>query len=200
MARLSTEQWRSIRDSWEFDSDQPSLTVSASRAGEKFNFKSPAKSSVSLRMTNDANAGKPWKRHGSLEGINVRAHRKADAMVGSGGEDRSEVNDPDGELNAISHKKELAVEESTDLRAEVIARHRREWMTIIILQNEALVDRKVDHKLAFEKSKLAKINTEIIKLRQDGERRAWGLDDISVDVSKLSDAQLQDLIAGKMPR
>ncbi len=156
MARLTTEQWRSVRDSWEFDPDQPSLTVSASRAGKKFNFKPPAKSSVSLRIANDASAGKSWKRYGTLEGINVRAHRKADGLVCSDNEIIGELNDPNGDLNVISHKKELAEEESEDFRAIIIARHRQEWKIALQLQQEAWVGRKVDVTISFNLSKLAK--------------------------------------------
>ncbi|WP_432744250.1 hypothetical protein ABXJ76_03815 [Methylobacter sp. G7] len=196
MARLTQKNWQAVRDVWEFDSDQPSMTVASERAGAKFGFKPPPKGTLSLHMGNDAKAGVPWVRRGTMTGIVSAAHRKADHLVNSDDEP-TKMNE---KLNAISAKKEQAGrDESEDLRAAVIARHRREWNIVLLLRQEALVDRKVDHKKSFEMSKLAKINAELTKIQQDGERRAWGLDDIAVDVTKLSDAQLQDLIAGKMP-
>jgi hypothetical protein len=79
----------------------------------------------------------------------------------------------------------------------VIARHRLEWNVSRVLSNEALKERKGNTKDAFDKAKLAKISTEIIKIRQDGERKAWGLDELGdFDPSKLSDDQLDKIIAG----
>jgi hypothetical protein len=201
MTKLTQEQWQAVRDEWEYGPDQPSMSVASTRAGKKLGFKPPVKSSISVRMTSDARAGNIWSRSGTMAGIVQGAHKKADAMVTSDGEPVNRTQrsvQTNGEPNAHNDKKEKAHrEESEDLRAEVIARHRREWQIAAILRNEALQDRKVDVKAAFDKAKLAKITTEMLKIQQDGERKAWGLEDINIDVSSLTDAQLEDLIAGK---
>jgi len=88
-------------------------------------------------------------------------------MVGSDGAPK----ELDGKLDASSTKKEQAArEESEDLRAEVIARHRTEWRQIVALRQEALAIRSNNPHGAFAKSKLAKINAEITAIQQAGER------------------------------
>ena len=52
-------------------------------------------------------------------------------------------------------------------------------------------------KEAFEKAKLAKILAESLSIQHICECRAWGLDVIEYDLSKLSDDQLQNLVKGK---
>jgi len=79
----------------------------------------------------------------------------------------------------------------------VIARHREEWKIPRMLLQESFTSRIGGTKDAFEKAKLAKITTEAIKIRQDGERKAWGLDDLGdFDPTKLSDAELDRIISG----
>ncbi|AHE97185.1 helix-turn-helix domain-containing protein [Thioalkalivibrio paradoxus] len=51
---------------------------------------------------------------------------------------------------------------------------------------------------AFEDLKAAKIHVETLKLIQEGERKAWGLD-MPVDLSALTDEQLAALASGRMP-
>ena len=55
-----------------------------------------------------------------------------------------------------------------------------------------------DKRVAFEDLKAAKITSETLKIVQDGERKAWGLD-LVVDVTKLTDEQLAAIAKGKMP-
>lgn len=49
-------------------------------------------------------------------------------------------------------------------------RHRREWDATQTLLEQALADHDM------ETAKLAKLVAETLKIRQEGERRAWGLD------------------------
>lgn len=56
------------------------------------------------------------------------------------------------------------------IRAKVLDRHRREWDGARNLIYQAI--KAAD----FDKAKLAKITSEAIKIVQDGERKAWGLD------------------------
>lgn len=177
--------WDAIRIAWEYDKDEPSMMVATRRAAEKHGFIPPSKTSVHRRMLSDKKNKNPWERRASLVGINQAAHRKADAMVYSDGERKAEV----------SAGIEQAVRsESEDARAEVLARHRNEWKQVVQLRQESIAVRKTDPDSAFNKARLAKIMAEITKIQQDGERRAWGLDDSGFDPSKLSDKELDDVI------
>lgn len=63
-----------------------------------------------------------------------------------------------------------AMSAAADERVAVIRRHRAEWEEHKAIIAEALATND------FEKAKLAKITAETIRLRQDGERKAWGID------------------------
>lgn len=65
---------------------------------------------------------------------------------------------------------ESAEETAVEMRAKVLERHRKEWNIPRALVNEAVQARN------FDKAKLAKITSETLKLVQDGERKAWGID------------------------
>jgi hypothetical protein len=67
-------------------------------------------------------------------------------------------------------KKAAALDAEAARRAQVVTRHRDEWDG-----HKGLVDRALAAK-NFEDAKLAKITAETLKIRQEGERRAWGLD------------------------
>ncbi|BCP56255.1 hypothetical protein K32_48720 [Kaistia sp. 32K] len=62
------------------------------------------------------------------------------------------------------------------LRETVLERHRKEWSAPRGLSAEALRLRDREPMKAFERAKLAKITAETLKLVQDGERQALGLD------------------------
>jgi|GEM_PF-944284 hypothetical protein len=65
---------------------------------------------------------------------------------------------------------ETSTEVATELRAKVLDRHRKEWNAPRTISYEAIKER------SFDKAKLAKITSETLKLIQDGERKAWGID------------------------
>lgn len=67
-------------------------------------------------------------------------------------------------------KKAQALAQEADRRRAVVARHKEEWD-----RHQSLIDEAVT-KGDFEKAKLAKITAETIKIRQEGERKAWGLE------------------------
>ena len=67
-------------------------------------------------------------------------------------------------------KKAAALSAAADARAAVIRRHQRQWDEHQRLIDESLVNRD------FEMAKLAKITAETIRIRQEGERKAWGMD------------------------
>jgi hypothetical protein len=96
-------------------------------------------------------------------------------------------------------KKAAAIDDEAGKLAEVVNRHRQEWKIVTTLRAEALLNRKVNPGESFTKLKIAKITAELTQIQQAGERRAWGLDE-NIDVSKMSDQQLQDIVSGKAPK
>lgn len=77
---------------------------------------------------------------------------------------------------SLSVEQEVVAEKETvelaavEARAKIIERHRTEWNAPRTLAYEAIKGRDMD------KAKLAKIAAETLKLVQEGERKAWGLD------------------------
>lgn len=67
-------------------------------------------------------------------------------------------------------KKAIAIDAEASRRADVTNRHRDEWD-----EHKNLADEAIGMK-DFEIAKLAKITAEMLKIRQEGERKAWGLD------------------------
>lgn len=80
MARLTIDLWQAIRTVWEYDPDEPTYNVAASRASEKFKFDVPAKTTIESRAKKEG-----WERRGSLNGINAAAQRKADKLTNPDG-------------------------------------------------------------------------------------------------------------------
>lgn len=70
-------------------------------------------------------------------------------------------------------KKAEALGRAADAKAAVILRHKAEWE-----RHQALMDEALDAG-DFDRAKLAKITAETLKIRQEGERRAWGIQDRS---------------------
>ena len=192
--------WAEIRRHWEYDPDEPTYLLACRRAGEKYDFSSPTKAGIAKRATSEG-----WERRGSMVGVNQAALRRADALVNSDG---SPVDAPVDGVSSPKRDAESARqaqesnEEAVDKRAEVGARHRTEWQQVAVLRQEALAKRHTDPAEAFNRLKIAKITAEITTLQQAGERKAWGMDVIidPADLANMSDAQLEAIAAGKMPR
>lgn len=73
-------------------------------------------------------------------------------------------------------KKAEALDNAAKEKAAVIQRHREEW---------AEHKKHIDEALAngdFEAAKLAKITAETLKIRQEGERKAWGIQEVAAQV------------------
>lgn len=68
-------------------------------------------------------------------------------------------------------KKAEALGAAAEQKAAVIERHRQEWEEQERLSKQAIVNAD------FEMAKLAKITAETLKIRQEGERKAWGISD-----------------------
>lgn len=69
-------------------------------------------------------------------------------------------------------KKAAALNRAAEDRAQVIERHRREWRAHEAIIVQVMADRD------FEGAKLAKITAETLKIRQEGERKAWGIAEV----------------------
>ena len=77
-----------------------------------------------------------------------------------------------GLVNTVDPKKKAeAVDRAADAKAAVILRHKEEWE-----QHQQLIRQAVESG-DFDAAKLAKITAETIKIRQEGERKAWGIQD-----------------------
>jgi hypothetical protein len=76
-------------------------------------------------------------------------------------------------------------DESIDVRAEVLERHRKEWGDLENFRKTALAAMKNAHEVgdkeAWSIAKLAadtaKANLSALEVKQQGERKAWGLGD-----------------------
>ena len=75
-------------------------------------------------------------------------------------------------------KKAEALNRAADAVAAVMIRHKAEWE-----RHQSLIDEALEAG-DFDKAKLAKITAETLKIRQEGERRAWGISDkVETEVS-----------------
>lgn len=97
-------------------------------------------------------------------------------------------------------KKAEAFDRAAEAKAAVIQRHKAEWDEHKRHIMEALEEGN------FDKAKLAKITAETLKIRQDGERKAWGIQDVlpphaqggnatvKIDLSRMEPQKLAELV------
>lgn len=99
------------------------------------------------------------KKEGWTPDLTEAVNRRAEAKV-------------NGVVNTVDPQKRAeAVDCAADRKAAVIVRHRIEWD-----KQQEISDRAMDTE-DFELAKLAKITAETLKIRQEGERKAWGIQD-----------------------
>ena len=187
MPRLTADQWDTLRAEYETGK---SLNAVAAQHGV-------SRGAVQKRA----------KSEGWTQDVSGAIHRKVAEKVAG--------------VVAGSHpkKKAEAIDAEAARRAAVIDKHRDEWEAARQMARAAKADhegvegrvpadiedpeerQKVLYgmkRTAFENLKAAKIHTETLKIIQEGERKAWGLD-LIVDVTQLTDEQLAALAAGRMP-
>lgn len=194
MGRLTKEQWSAVRASWEED-PVVSYLEAAQRVSSSHGFVVPSKAAISKKALIEH-----WSKTGELAIINEAAQRRADAL------------DIDPEVDDKDFSKIVAREESERLRAEVLARHRREWSEMEGFRRSALLKLKEAYdfkgELRDERQRwmIAKLSAESVRInfsslamKQDGEVTAWGLG-FNFDVKSLTDEQLEALIEGHLPR
>ena len=141
MARLTADQWETVRAEREAGASFPEL---AARHGVSHQ-------AISKRAKKEG-----WGDGTDLEGTIQRkvAEKVAGVVAGSNPKKRNEAADAEAER-----------------RAEVLRRHRDEWQDHVSLFTTRSI------KADFEVGKSAKISAEMLKIRQEGERKAWGLDE-----------------------
>ena len=99
------------------------------------------------------------KKEGWTPDLTKAVNRRAEAKV-------------NGVVNTVDPKKRAeAVDSAADRKAAVIMRHRDEWDKQQEISDRAMAAED------FELAKLAKITAETLKIRQEGERKAWGIQD-----------------------
>ncbi len=81
-------------------------------------------------------------------------------------------------------KKAEALDRAADAKAAVMLRHKEEWT-----RHQTLIDQALEAG-DFDKAKLAKITAETLKIRQEGERRAWGIREAPEEARRVSDVSV----------
>lgn len=156
--RHSADSWRSFRIMWEAD---PLKT-----------FEDIAKLSGCSRQAVGQRAKKEdWKKRVSPAAMAVAAQERADQIAKSPEPPAEPLKDPyEGENPGDSALASAVIEDGVEQRAKILQRHRSEWNGARKHVYTAINNGD------FDKAKLAKITAEALKIVQDGERKAWGLD------------------------
>ena len=117
--------------------------------------------------------GELSRRYGVTKAaISQRAKKEGWLQDVSGVVDRLAEAKLNGVLNTVNpQKKAEALDRAAEAKAAVMVRHKQEWERHQALIDEALAEGD------FGKAKLAKITAETLKIRQEGERKAWGIQD-----------------------
>lgn len=147
----SVDDWAKGRVMWEAD---PQLTYS-----DIAKVVGVSKQAVAGRAKRDG-----WKKVANQSEVTRRAYEAADIQTAR--EDSGLTLADRSPLDASS----AAMTAAVDVRARVLGRHRKEWDGV---RNQLYQALKLQD---FDKAKLAKITSEAMRIIQDGERKAHGLD------------------------
>ncbi len=145
-------------------------------------------------------AGESFGSLGKAFGINEAAiFRRAKKEGWGDGSDvgaavRRKANEKvNGVVNGISFvEKAQAIDQAADQGAAIIVKHQQDWEDHREFFGSVSKD--------FDSGRHAKINAEALKIMQEGERKAYNLEPLLGDLSKLSDAQIDAMAAGKIPK
>lgn len=162
MPRLTADQWAALRLEWEGD---PLATFSG--LSKKFDIN---KSEISRKAEKEG-----WSKRGQIASINESAQRRADNYCDSHG-------------NPTTQRKPNAIDlatrnESEAVRAAVLVRHRAEWSELEAFRKVALAAMKAAHEavnreawsIAKTAADTALANLRALEVKQEGERKSWGL-------------------------
>lgn len=161
---MTADEWGEVRSRWESDPREGyTWIVSEMNLGV-------SDEAIRKRARNEG-----WAKKASLKTIVERAQARADAKV---------TGKVTGKVTPVTES------EAVDLRASVIEKHRDEWaehretFTLPLLTGE---------ESGLNMSRIAKMTAETIRIRQQGEREAWGLDAVAENtntgVSSLSELE-----------
>lgn len=139
-----------------------------------------------------ASMGELSRRHGvDKAAISRRAKKEAWLQDISETVNRLTEAKVNGLVNTVDPKKKAAaLSRAADAKASVIFRHQEEWVSHKAIISEALDEGD------FDKAKLAKITAETLKIRQEGERRAWGIRDAAEEAKPVQDVSVVIDIGG----
>lgn len=157
--RMSAEKWAEIRATWEADPrdgytwviNEMGLTVSHV--------------AILKRARNEG-----WAKKADLKTIVERAQAKADLKVTQRAAKVTEA-----ATKVTEEVTKVTDSQSVDLRADVLDKHRSEWGD----HRESFLLEDMLGEGGLGVARVAKTAAEAIKIRQEGERKAWGLDAIS---------------------
>lgn len=119
-----------------------------------------------------------WAKVGVLQAVQQRAQLMADKSCSN---------------IALGNIKSDAIDIAVEIRADVIERHRGDWaehrkyFTIAGIAAD------------FDLGKSAKITAEMLKIRQEGERKSYGLDEVQATDKKESLADAITSLIDKLP-
>jgi len=199
MARLSRNQWFDVRDKWEND-PKLSFGVLATEYGI-------TKQTICSRSKKES-----WKRHGNLAAITQEAYKRADAF-----------DEKTDETPCL--KEDVGFDVAVDKRADVLVKHRGQIATLDEMQDAArsLFDQALAAKMTAENATddqkvrtaknlwwQAKIAADVVKdhcaatrIKHDAERKAWGLDELTLSREDLESMTKDELNSfkntGKLP-
>lgn len=120
-----------------------------------------------------------WKRAGSLQTVQQRAQFAADVKS----------NHPSYQ----GHHKSATIDAAVEVRATLLSKHRDDWNEHRNLFTLGGIAKN------FELGKSAKITAEMLKIRQEGERKAYGLDDQQQQAKGDSLADAVTALIDKLP-
>lgn len=125
-----------------------------------------AKFGVTRQAVAQTREKQKWQKVGALATVNQRAQLAADAKT------------------CVEQYPGDAIDAAVDIRADLLGKHRAEWAEHRRLFPLSRISE------SFESGKSAKISAEMVRIRQDGERKAYGISD---------EIQQQDSGASKAP-
>jgi len=180
--RKAPVDWLRARTLWEAD---PTLTQAA--LARMLNVSK-------VQVTKHVKA-QGWKKlkeqQGAEQVVRQRAYSRADERVAEAEQMEAAISAPPPEhpnAPAIPPPPASAmVDTAVEMRAKILERHRRELDGARARVYKAL--KIQDVKDAFDEAKVAKITSETLKIIQDAERKAWGLDNEAKPVKLVYDKE-----------
>ncbi|MDF0605392.1 hypothetical protein HZU77_006975 [Neisseriaceae bacterium TC5R-5] len=171
--RLSADDWQRIRETWEIDP----------RLGYTWLIEEMHLSVSPVAIFKRAKKeGRQKQQSTELKKVVEQAHFLADLKAG-------QLSDYGGTPDTTT---------AADLRSDVLEQHRTEWQRH---RNQYPPLEIGDEKAGFLRARIAKLAAEVIRLRQEGERKAWGLDTVVEETgTSLSTEELDAIYARGMQK